>query len=164
MEPNSIEVETLNESLRLSSTFSDLNNVQTIMLVEDEEFVRKVACEVLQAAGYEVLAATNAAEAKNILSNSMRVINLLLTDVVLPDQNGYDLARDLSKTNPHLVTMFMSGYAKHSVRSDLSQPPNVFYLPKPFSAKSLTEAVRQALGNQINFAEASILVEIGDSN
>jgi len=80
-----------------------------ILLVEDEGFVREVTSEVLESAGYRVLKTANAAEARFAFCLGEKV-GLLLTDVVMPGQNGYDLARELRAICPSLRIIFTSGY------------------------------------------------------
>jgi two-component system cell cycle sensor histidine kinase/response regulator CckA len=111
--------------------------------VEDEDFVRNVTCEVLRSSGYIVSTAEDATEAKELLRRSAFLLELLLTDIVLPDQNGCELAQVIRKINPGLLTIFMSGYPQNAI-SRLPQQQQMFYLPKPFSASSLLEAVRRA--------------------
>ncbi len=103
--------------------------VPTILLAEDEEFVRKVACEILGAAGYGVLPARNAAEAAEAFRAHPEQVHLLLTDVVLPDRNGCDLAQEL-------LTL------RRGVK------PGWSYLPKPFSAASLLRKVKEVLNQE----------------
>ena len=81
----------------------------TILLVEDEAFVREVTADILESAGYRVLKACSAAEALRVFRRYRRIVQLLLTDVVLPGQNGLDLANDLRATCPNLRTLFISG-------------------------------------------------------
>ncbi len=81
----------------------------TILLVEDEEYLREVTCEVLESAGYRVLKTRNAAEALSAFKEFKPIIRLLLTDVVLPGQNGRDLANDLRSVCPELRIIFISG-------------------------------------------------------
>jgi CheY-like chemotaxis protein len=78
--------------------------------VEDESFLREVTCEILESAGYRVLKAGTAAEAISIFDEYKTVVRLLLTDVVLPGQNGRDLATDLRYVCPKLRIIFVSGY------------------------------------------------------
>jgi two-component system, cell cycle sensor histidine kinase and response regulator CckA len=118
---------------------------RTILLVEDEEFVRHVTGEVLSFAGYQVFGARNAAEAMRVFQQCGERVQLLLTDVVLPGRNGRDLARDLHALCPGLKTMFISGYPENEVRQHGVDEPGTFYLPKPFSVESLIQKVRQAL-------------------
>ena len=82
----------------------------TILLVEDESFLREVTCEILESAGYQVLKARTAAEAISAFDEYKTIVRLLLTDVVLPGQNGRDLATDLRSVSPKLKIIFTSGY------------------------------------------------------
>jgi response regulator RpfG family c-di-GMP phosphodiesterase len=81
----------------------------TILLVEDEEFVRQVTSEVLQSAGYHVLQAREAIEATVAFRRHRQDVRLLITDVVMPGQNGRDLACELRSGCPDLKTLFISG-------------------------------------------------------
>jgi two-component system, cell cycle sensor histidine kinase and response regulator CckA len=116
----------------------------TILVVEDEDFVRNVTCEVLQFAGYEVLAARDAAEAAALFAESSRV-TLLLTDVVLPGRTGGELARELRAMHPELKVILISGYPQGRVKTVSLQESGVLYLEKPFSAEGLIRKVWRAL-------------------
>jgi two-component system cell cycle sensor histidine kinase/response regulator CckA len=118
---------------------------ETILLVEDEDFVRQVTAEVLSFGGYQVFGARTAAEAMRVFRQHGGKVELLLTDVVLPGTNGRDLARDLRLLHPGLKTMFISGYPDNEVAKHSLEEPGVFYLPKPFSVESLMQKVRQVL-------------------
>lgn len=118
---------------------------RTILLVEDEAFVRDVACEILSAAGYCVLKAGNAAEALRTFHRYPEKVQLLLTDVVLPDRNGCDLALELTTLCHTVRAIFVSGYPENSATTKGIQRPGWCYLPKPFSAASLLEKVREVL-------------------
>ncbi|MFZ0286627.1 MAG: response regulator [Terriglobales bacterium] len=118
---------------------------ETILVVEDDPFVRDAACDILENEGYRVLRARNAAEAQSAFRRQQGSVRLLLSDVVLPGQNGPGLAKDLRDIRPRLKTIFMSGYPENIVtRYDLTAN-EVLYLPKPFSAESLLAKVRQVL-------------------
>jgi two-component system, cell cycle sensor histidine kinase and response regulator CckA len=117
----------------------------TILLVEDETFLRDVTCETLESAGYRVLKTRNAAEAISTFRQYQTIVRLLLTDVVLPGQNGRDLADDLRSIRPNLRTIFISGYPENVVTRHGIQEDGMFYLPKPFSLQSLIWKVRQVL-------------------
>ncbi len=94
------------------STMADLKNsteCQTILLVEDEAFVRDVTCEILQSMGYQVLKARNAIEAMCAFHQHQEEVRLLITDVVMPGQNGRDLAQQLRALRPDLKALFISG-------------------------------------------------------
>jgi two-component system, cell cycle sensor histidine kinase and response regulator CckA len=117
------------------------SHARTILLVEDETFVREVACEVLRAAGYEVIPAKNASEATRYYERQHSRVDLVLTDVVLPDENGYILARALRETNPALKVLFVTGYAEQMNRGvSLDE-----LLAKPFSKRLLLEKVSRIL-------------------
>ena len=120
---------------------------ETILLVEDEAFVRKVAVEVLRSAGYEVLIAQNAAEARRLYDQFFGEVALLLSDVILPDEDGRMLARKLLRENVGLRVLLVTGYGElaATMNSDLS---GVECLPKPFSASSLLEKVRRVLDKE----------------
>jgi two-component system cell cycle sensor histidine kinase/response regulator CckA len=119
--------------------------VPTILLVEDEAFVRKVAYEILCSAGYRVLPARNAAEAVRAFRGHAEGVQLLLTDVVLPDRNGCDLALELVTIGGGVKAVFISGYPENSITRKGLQHPGWFYLPKPFSAVSQLQKVKEAL-------------------
>jgi len=120
----------------------------TILLVEDEAFLREVTCEILESAGYRVLKTRNAAEATSTFSEYKSIVRLLLTDVVLPGQNGRDLANDLRSVSPKLKILFISGYPENVVTRHGIQEDGMFYLSKPFSLQSLTQKVTQVLGRK----------------
>lgn len=120
----------------------------TILLVEDEAFVREVTCDLLEAAGFRVLKARTADEARTVFRRHCNGVRLLLTDVVLPGQNGRDLARQLRRLSPTLVTIFVSGYPVNAITREGLLEERMFYLPKPFSAESLLGKVRQVLGEE----------------
>jgi DNA-binding response OmpR family regulator len=121
----------------------------TILLVEDEAFVREITCEILETAGYRVLKARNAAEADTIFRRYRKIVQLLLTDVVLPGQNGRDLANGLKAMNSALRVICISGYPLNLVTQKRLVEDGMFYLPKPFSAESLLRKVRQVLARDL---------------
>lgn len=116
---------------------------ETILLVEDEAFVRKVAAEVLQSAGYRLLIARSAPEALETYRKFTGQIDLLLADVVMPGMSGRELATKFSNLDPHTRVLLMSGYAEQLARCDLS--PHGQFLAKPFSTRMLLQRVREVL-------------------
>jgi len=118
---------------------------KTVLLVEDEDFVRGVTCELLEYEGYRVLKACNAEEARTIFRRKRSEIALLLTDVVLPDRNGCDLAQGLRALAPQLLVIFISGYFDNPYTLRPVQESGTFYLPKPFSAEALIGKVSRVL-------------------
>jgi two-component system, cell cycle sensor histidine kinase and response regulator CckA len=117
----------------------------TILLVEDEAFLRDATGDVLESAGYWVLKTRNAVEAMSAFRRYRGIVSLLLTDVVLPGQNGRDLAASVRIIYPTVKTIFISGYPENAVTKHGLQEDGMFYLPKPFSAESLTRKIRQVL-------------------
>lgn len=117
----------------------------TILLVEDEKFLREVTCEILESAGYRVLKTHNAVDALSTFKEFKSIVRLLLTDVVLPGRNGRDLAIDLLAICPKLNIIFISGYPENAVTRNGIQGGGMAYLPKPFSMQSLTRKVQEVL-------------------
>jgi CheY-like chemotaxis protein len=102
--------------------------------------------EILESEGYQVLKARNAFEALEIFRRYSRIVDVLLTDIVLPPgQNGRDLSDELRKISPGLLTIFSSGYPLNGVNRQGIHDDSDLYLPKPFSAQSLLQKVSQAL-------------------
>jgi two-component system cell cycle sensor histidine kinase/response regulator CckA len=118
---------------------------EKILLVEDEETVRGVAARVLVNQGYRVLEAPNGQEALSVLENVDGQVDLVLTDVVMPDMGGFELAERLRGRWPGLKVVFMSGYAEGDKTQPGSQDSQRSFLQKPFSAESLMLMVRQVL-------------------
>ncbi|MFZ1139490.1 MAG: response regulator [Candidatus Sulfotelmatobacter sp.] len=119
-----------------------LGGAETILLVEDEAFVREVTCEVLQSTGYRVLTAKNAAEAKCVYEQRGGEVDLLLTDVVLPGETGRALACRLQRETPLLKILLVTGYAE---QMGLREAKAEELLAKPFSTETLLRRVRQLL-------------------
>ncbi len=115
-----------------------------ILLVEDESMVREITGEVLAHAGYCVLESSNAREALQVASQHEGHIDLLLTDIVMPEMNGADLADRMLNQQPDLITVFMSGYAE----SDVLRHANfskAIHIQKPFTVDALLTRVAEAL-------------------
>ena len=126
----------------LGAVEGTLGGAETILLVEDEAFVREVTCEVLRAVGYRVLTAKNAAEAVWVYDAYRREVKLLLTDVVLPGETGRALAVRLQGANPGLKVLLVTGYVSEM---RLREGEAEECLAKPFSTEVLLRKVRQLL-------------------
>jgi CheY-like chemotaxis protein len=118
---------------------------ETILIVEDELALLELSCSMLERPGYRVLAAATPGEAIRLAEEYAEEIHLLMTDVVMPEMNGRDLARKILSLYPNMKRLFMSGYtadviAHHGVLDD-----GVHFLQKPFSKAALTARVREAL-------------------
>jgi two-component system cell cycle sensor histidine kinase/response regulator CckA len=118
---------------------------ETILLVEDEDAVRGVATRVLLSRGYTVIQARNGEEALRLLEEREGGINLILTDVVMPDMGGLALAGRLRARWPELKLLFMSGYAEGDKLQPESREFQASFLQKPFSADDLLLKVREVL-------------------
>jgi DNA-binding response OmpR family regulator len=117
---------------------------RTILVVEDDAFVRDPTCDILEAGGYQVLRARNAVEAREAFCRQQGGVQLLLSDVVLPGQSGPELANDLRASRPAVKILFISGYGNSITKYGLTIG-QMAYLPKPFSAESLLGKVREVL-------------------
>ncbi|HEX7479240.1 MAG TPA: ATP-binding protein, partial [Polyangiales bacterium] len=118
---------------------------ETILLVEDDQAVRALATRILRAAGYAVLAAAGGAEAVQTFETHAGEIALLLTDVVMPQMSGKQLAETLSQLHPSLRVLYMSGYTDNAIQRHGALEPGTMFIGKPFDAKDLTRKVRDVL-------------------
>ena len=119
---------------------------ETILLVEDAEWVRTLARQVLETAGYRVLEAPNAEDAINLCeSNGKEKIDLLLTDVVMPGMSGNDMSKVLHAKQPDMPVLFMSGYTDDAIVQHGVLEPGINFIQKPFSPDALALKVREVL-------------------
>jgi CheY-like chemotaxis protein len=118
---------------------------ETVLLVEDAEAMRRLAREVLESAGYKVLEASSGAEALRMVGSQQSGIDVLLTDLVMPDMTGRELAGWLRVAEPRLRVVYMSGYTDEAAVQRGELTPGSPFLQKPFSADHLLRALRQAL-------------------
>ena len=117
---------------------------ETVLLVEDEPALQKKICEVMENAGYRVLAADDGAQGLRLASEEARQIHLLLTDVVMPNMSGPRLSERLRTTRPDTKTLYMSGYPDMGEGSEaLRSQPN--FIQKPFTQEELLRRVREVL-------------------
>ncbi|MBO6827428.1 MAG: response regulator, partial [Sneathiella sp.] len=124
----------------------DLSGIGTILLVEDEDPVRLFASRALQNKGYEVLQADCGETALEILEDFDGQIDLLISDVVMPNMDGPTLVKNIKGQLPDLKVIFISGYAEDAFRKDLDFDINqIEFLPKPFSLKEIAEKVKDVL-------------------
>ncbi|MFT5702481.1 MAG: two-component system cell cycle sensor histidine kinase/response regulator CckA [Desulforhopalus sp.] len=121
---------------------------ENILLVEDNKQVREIAQTILQQYGYNVISAGNGGEALSILEQADQNIDLLLTDVMMPDMNGKKLHSQMCEKIPQLKVVYMSGYT-----GDIIDGKNIF-IQKPFTTQLLAEKVREALGIHIPMKQA----------
>ncbi len=123
---------------------SDSDGGSTVLIVEDAEEIRKMVCVMLTQSGYTVLEAADGTEALRLLETRDGAIDLVITDMLMPEMNGPELARRLAQSHPQVPVVFMSGFTEDPiVRRVEHQSP--LFLGKPFTATALVEKVRQAL-------------------
>ncbi|MBB4301805.1 two-component system cell cycle sensor histidine kinase/response regulator CckA [Rhodobium orientis] len=125
---------------------SDLTGDATILLVEDEEAVRAFAARALASRGYTVHEASSGSEALEVLDGENGAVDLVVSDVVMPEMDGPSLLRELRKRRPDLKIIFVSGYAEDAFAKNLPENEKFGFLPKPFTLKQLATAVKEALG------------------
>jgi signal transduction histidine kinase/ActR/RegA family two-component response regulator len=118
---------------------------ERILLVEDEPNVRRIARRILERNGYTVLEASNGAEALRVLERRQEPIALVLTDLVMPEMGGRELASKLRIVSPTSRVLFMSGYTEDAVLRQSVMEPGAIFLDKPFTFDTLIRKVREAL-------------------
>ena len=124
-----------------SATETTAGGEETILLVEDESSILKLATRMLENHGYTVLAASTPGEAMHLAKNHQGQIHILMTDVIMPEMNGRELAKNLLSLYPHLKCLFMSGYTDDIIASHNVLAPGTCFLQKPFSIKKLSAAL-----------------------
>ena len=122
----------------------DLTGTGTVLLVEDEESVRRFAARALRRQGYAVLEAGNGQEALDVKAAHSGVVDLVVSDIVMPEMDGPTLLKELRKSNPDLKIIFMSGYADDAL-STLDGGEEFAFLSKPFQLTDLVSAVKELM-------------------
>ena len=118
---------------------------ETVLLVEDEPALRELIETILRGNGFRVLAAPNPATALTLSRTHKNLLHLLLTDVVMPEMSGPELARQLQQERPHLKVLYMSGYASQFMLHRGTLEPGTQLLEKPFHPQTLLRRVREVL-------------------
>ena len=123
----------------------DLTGRERIMIVEDEEDVRAFSARALATTGYEVHEAASGEEALEKLDEIDGELDLIISDVVMPEMDGPTLMKHVRKRYPDLKVIFVSGYAEESVRRDLEDDRSIEFLPKPYSLDQINSKVKEVL-------------------
>jgi len=118
---------------------------ETVLVVEDEEVIRRLICRALEAQGYTALSAPGAREALLLLEKHAGEIHLLITDVVMPGASGKELARSAAALRPSTKVLFISGYTDNVIVHHGVLDAGTAFLQKPFTPRSLVEKVREVL-------------------
>ena len=131
------------ERVSESKVFQDLTGQGTILLVEDEDAVRMFGARALRNKGYTVLEADSGKTALELMEASEQPIDLLVTDVVMPQMDGPTLTKEVEARRPNIKVIFISGYAEDAFRSKVDAKVN--FLPKPFSLSQLASKVKEVM-------------------
>jgi two-component system cell cycle sensor histidine kinase/response regulator CckA len=124
---------------------TDLTGQGTILLVEDEEGLRSLNARGLRSRGYSVIEASNGIEAMEALEQENGGVDLVVSDVVMPEMDGPTLLKVMRERNPDLKIIFVSGYAEDAFEKSLPQNQQFAFLPKPFTLSQLVAAVKQTM-------------------
>ena len=123
---------------------------ETILLVEDEEAVRELACRILSAKGYSVVAAKSVKEAEQFSEKHAGKIHLLLTDIIMPGTSGRELARRITARHPQTRVLYMSGYTDNVLAQGGVLEAGLSFLQKPFTPGALVQKVRDVLDSPVH--------------
>lgn len=118
---------------------------ECVLLVEDDDVARNFAARAHARHGYEVLEAGTGAEALEVMQRERHRVNIVVTDVVMPEIDGPALLKELRKTNPTLKIMLVSGYAEDAFRKRLGRNEECSFLAKPFTLSQLAAKVKEHL-------------------
>ncbi|HKC62204.1 MAG TPA: ATP-binding protein [Pyrinomonadaceae bacterium] len=118
---------------------------ETILLVEDEEMVRNMTRTILESSGYKVIAASDGKEALRLVEENPESIDMMLTDVVMPQMSGRMLVEQIAPMRPSMRVLYMSGYANNAIVHHGALEEGLAFLPKPFTPDALAFKVREIL-------------------
>jgi two-component system cell cycle sensor histidine kinase/response regulator CckA len=124
---------------------TDLTGQGTILLVEDEEGLRSLNARGLRSRGYSVIEASNGIEALEALEEKNGAVDLVVSDVVMPEMDGPTLLKTMRGRNPDLKIIFVSGYAEDAFEKSLPENQQFAFLPKPFTLSQLVAAVKETM-------------------
>jgi DNA-binding NtrC family response regulator len=120
----------------------------TILLVEDEPFVRDATCSILKSVGFDVLPTEDAQEAIAAFEACQQRIDLVMTDMVLPGRSGQQLGQDLHVRSPKLAILLTSGYGNPEYATETPES-RTYFLAKPYSKRTLVEKIENILGPKL---------------
>jgi two-component system cell cycle sensor histidine kinase/response regulator CckA len=123
----------------------DLTGQGTILLVEDEDGLRSLNARGLRSRGYSVIEAANGIEALEAFDEKNGAIDLVVSDVVMPEMDGPALLREMRKRNPDLRIIFVSGYAEEAFDKSLPENEQFAFLAKPFALSALVAKVKETM-------------------
>jgi len=123
----------------------DLTGTGRVLLVEDEDAVRNFAARALSRQGYEVLEAATGVEALEVMEREKGRVDIVVSDVVMPEMDGPTLLKELRKTKPDLKIIFVSGYPDDAFKKTLDENEAYAFLAKPFTLPQLAAKVKEQL-------------------
>jgi len=126
---------------------ADLTGRGIVLLVEDEEAVRTFAARALASRGYQVMEAATGVEALSAMEKNGGDVDLVVSDVVMPEMDGPTLLKELRRRRPDMKVIFISGYAEEAFKKNLPEGESFTFLPKPFSLKELVAAVKETMAS-----------------
>lgn len=119
---------------------------ETVLLAEDQPSIRNVLCEFLEAKGYKILQAQNGSQALEIAKGYTGSIDVLVTDVIMPQLRGIELAKSVAEIHPGICVILMSGYSEDAlVENRLLSERNMTLIQKPFDPEELAQKIRESL-------------------
>ena len=118
----------------------------TVLLVEDEEGLRGLNARGLASRGYSVLEASNGVDAIEMLDRHGGKVDVVVSDVVMPEMDGPALLKELRQRDPNVKIIFVSGYAEEAFSKSLPENEPFAFLAKPFTLKQLVAAVKETMG------------------
>lgn len=121
------------------------SNAGTVLIVEDEEHVRRVAAMLLEEGGFRVLSAKDGAEAVAVFREQQDVIDVVLLDLLMPNMDGREALDELRKISPDVRVVLTSGYGEEVATTSLDSKKLAGFLKKPYRLEALLEAIRRAL-------------------
>ena len=124
---------------------ADLTGQGTILLVEDEEGLRSLNARGLRSRGYTVVEASNGIEAMEVLEEQDGAVDLVVSDVVMPEMDGPTLLKEMRARNPDLKIIFVSGYAEEAFEKSLPENEQFAFLAKPFALSALIAKVKETM-------------------
>jgi PAS domain S-box-containing protein len=121
---------------------------ETILIVEDEQVLRLLITDILRPMGYQIFTAENGREALEVFKTIEGKIDVLLTDIMMPEMDGRELARRITQMSPETNVIFMSGYTQSIIMQPDSVREHCYFIPKPITPSVLSEKLRQVLGER----------------
>jgi len=126
-----------------------INGSENILFVEDEESLRDLAFKYLSDLGYNVFIASNGQDGLDKLNGHASEIDIVVTDVIMPEMNGTELYKEMKKVNPEIKVLFTSGYTKNHIidNKPIYENSETYFISKPYSLKTLAQKIREILDN-----------------